>query len=204
MKKAQSAILSLVIIMALSACAGQSEVPKGLEQEGMAPYIFTEREQYLLQAFNLENTSQMILFSAPKEAITLTINVYCLEDAERWNRIGAGSISIGADQAPTDRLNGTFAMQLKENYAIDFVIHNSGKASFQTDEIVLDSEVVASMRGFLQEFQKITLNTEIPVALMVYDSGSSMRTYTLQDFFEPSKFAGMDMVQVVTLEFQDK
>lgn len=39
---------------------------------------------------------------------------------------------------------------------------------------------------------------------MAYDDGSSMRSYTLQDYFYPSKFDGMDLVQVVTLTFTDK
>ena len=69
---------------------------------------------------------------------------------------------------------------------------------------LLDGEEMASVKGFLQEFQPIAMNTEIPVALMVYDSGTSMKSYTLQDYFEPSKFDGMDLVQVVTLEFSDK
>lgn len=48
------------------------------------------------------------------------------------------------------------------------------------------------------------MNKEIPVALMVYDSGTSMSGYSLQDYFDPSVFDGMDFVQVVTLTFTDK
>jgi hypothetical protein len=59
-----------------------------------------------------------------------------------------------------------------------------------------------SMKGFLQEFQRIEMDKEIPVAFMVYDSGTIMRSYSLQDYFEPSKFEGMDLVQVVTLTFR--
>lgn len=62
---------------------------------------------------------------------------------------------------------------------------------------------MASAIGFLQEFQKIEINQEIPVALMVYDSGPRLESYSLNDYFEPSKFDGMDFVQVVTLNFTD-
>ena len=72
------------------------------------------------------------------------------------------------------------------------------------NEIILDAETMASTKGFLQEFQKIEINKEIPVALMVYDSGTSMRSYSLKDYFDPSKFDGMDLVQVVTLTFADE
>ena len=36
---------------------------------------------------------------------------------------------------------------------------------------------------------------------MVYDSGSSMRGYSLQDYSSPSIFGEMDLVKVVTLTF---
>lgn len=34
--------------------------------------------------------------------------------------------------------------------------------------------------------------------------GTIMRSYSLQDYFEPSKFEGMDLVQVVTLTFRSE
>lgn len=201
MKKIISVGLLLVMTVTLGACASKADSPKLLDQEGIAPYEYSEREKYVLQSFGMEDTSQIITFHAPKEAIGLNVNVYRLEDDETWGSIGGGGISIGEDQVPMDQLTGTFTMQLRENYAIDFMINTSGRASYTTDEIFLDDEVMASTKGFLVEFQDIELNTEIPVACMVYDSGTRMNSYSLQDYFEPSKFAGMDLVQIVTLEF---
>ncbi|WP_236912116.1 hypothetical protein [Clostridium sp. Cult1] len=112
-----------------------------------------------------------------------------------------GGISIGKEREPVNQLSGTFNLQLKENHAIDFNINSSGRASFKTDEIILDTETMASAKGFLQEYQEIEIDKEIPVALIVYDSGTVMRSYSLEDYFEPAKFEGMDLVQVVTLMF---
>ena len=204
MKRFISAVLLIMMIVTLSACSSKTDSPKLLSKEGIAPYELSESEKYILQSFGMDGTSQIIAFNAPKEAISLNVNVYRLGDDETWSNVGEGGISIGTDIEPIDQLTGTFTMQLRENYAIDFIINAGGTASYKTDEIVLNSEAMASIKGFLQEFQDITINTEIPVALMVYDSGTSMRSYSLQDYFEPSKFAGMDLVQVVTLEFSDK
>lgn len=204
MKKFISAVLLIVMIVTLSACSSKTDSPNLLSKEGIAPYELSESEKYILQSFGMDGTSQIIAFHAPKEAISSNVNVYRLSDDEAWSNICEGGISIGTDRVPIDQLIGTFTMQLRENYAIDFIINTGGRASYKTDEIVLNSETMASSKGFLQEFQDITINTEIPVALMVYDSGTSMRSYSLQDYFEPSKFAGMDLVQVVTLEFSDK
>ena len=204
MRRFISSALLITIILTLSACSGKTDSPKLLSKEGIAPYELSESEKYILQSFGMDGTSQMIAFNAPKEAINLNVNVYRLEDDETWSNVGGGGISIGTDREPIEQLTGTFSMQLRENYAIDFFINAGGAASYKTDEIVLNKEVLASTKGFLQEFQDITINTEIPVALMVYDSGTSMRSYSLQDYFEPSKFLEMDLVQVVTLEFSDK
>jgi len=203
-KKYLSLMLIYVIMMTLVACSNKTDAPKLLTKEGVAPYELSESEKHILQSFGMEDNSQIISFHAPKEAITLNVNVYRLEGDENWVSIGGGAISIGTDREPIKQLTGTLTMQLKENYAIDFNINASGRASYKTDEIVLDTETMASTKGFLQKFQKIELNKEMPVAIMVYDSGTSMRSYSLQDYFDPSKFEGMDLVQVVTLTFTDK
>ena len=204
MKKIISAGFLLIMIVALTACSSKSESPKTLAKEGIAPYPLSDSEKYILQSFGMDDTAQILSFNAPKEAIGLDVRVYRLEDGEKWSTMSSGGISIGADRNPTDPLTGTFTMQLKENYAIAFNINTEGRASYKTDEILLDEEAMASVKAVLQEFQKIEMNKEIPVALMVYDSGTSMRSCSLQDYFEPSKLAGMDLVQVVTLEFSDK
>lgn len=197
-------ILIFTILTALVACSNKTDSPKLLTKEGIIPYELSKSEKYILQSFGMEGNSQIISFHAPKDAISLNVNVYRLENSENWSNIGGGAISIGTDREPAKQLTGTFTMQLKENYAIDFNINASGRASYRTDEIILDTESMASTKGFLQGFQKVEINKEIPVALMVYDSGTSIRSYSLQDYFDPSKFDGMDLVQVVTLTFTDK
>lgn len=204
MKKLITASLLFIMIATLTACSGKTDLPKLLAKEGIAPYELSESENYILQSFGMHGTSQIISFKAPTQATSLNVNIYRLEDGEKWGDIGGGGISIGADRKPTDQLVGTFTMQLKENHVVDFSLNSSGRYAYKTDEISLDEETISSTIGFLQDFQNIKMNTEIPVALMVYDSGTTMETYSLQDYFEPSKFEGMDLVQVVTLEFSDK
>lgn len=203
-KRIFSLILIFIIIMTLVACSNKKDLPKLLTEEGIAPYELSESEKYILQSFGMEDNSQIISFHAPKEAITLNVNVYKFEDDKNWSSIGSGAISIGTDREPIEQLTGTFTMQLKEDYAIDFIINSGGRASYKIDEILLDTEPTASIKDFLNEFQKIEINKEIPIALMVYDSGTSMRTYSLQDYFTPSKFEGMDFVQIITLTFSDR
>lgn len=192
-------ILALVSVLLLTNPASE---PNILDREGVGPYELTDGESDLLRYFSMQGSSQILSFNAPEQAITLDVNVYCM-GSNAWEKIGGGGISIGEDREPVDRLNGTFTMQLKDNYSLDFNISSAGQIHFATDEILLDSEITSSTKAFLTEFQQIELNEEIPVAIMVYDSGTSMRSYRPGDYFEPGKLEGMDLVQVVTLTFTD-
>ncbi|WP_041445124.1 hypothetical protein [Syntrophobotulus glycolicus] len=204
MKKLLFLIIIALFSLSLGACANKTENNGPLSKEGIAPYELTEKETYLLDSFGLRNESQIIEFSAPDEAITLSVNVYCLGDDGKWNNTDGGAISIGKEREPVENLKGIFTMALREDYVIDFIINSSGKASYKTKKITLETEAIASVKAFLEEFQVIELNKEIPVALMVYDSGTTMRSYSVQDYFEPAKFEDMDLVQALTLTFSDK
>ena len=204
MKKRLSLIIVLATLISLFGCSNKIDVPNLLSREGVAPYELSENEEYVLQSFGMEDNSHIISFHAPKEALTLKVNIHSLDSDGNWSNINAGGISIGVEREPVDQLIGTFTIQLKENYEIDFNINNSGRASYKTEEIILDTEMMSSSIGFLEEFEEIEINKELPVALMVYSSGTSIRTHTLQDHFKPEKFEGMDFVQVVTLTFSDQ
>ena len=70
---------------------------------------------------------------------------------------------------------------------------------YQTDAV--DLSAAARAVYLLTDAREITMETEIPVALMVYESDAAMPAYCLEDYFEPSRFDGRELVQAVTLEF---
>lgn len=202
MKKFFVLSLMMIVTIVLSACSNNAGELKSLSKEGIAPYKFSENDTYLLDSLGIKMDTNIVTFKAPKAARGLNINAYVLNDDGTWKDAGGLGISLDADA--DERLEGTFAMLLKDNFAIDFNIHTKARSSFKTEALDVDFETMASAKGFLTDFQKIEMNKEIPVALMVYDDGNSIRTYELEDFFSPSVFEGMDLVQVVTLTFTDE
>ena len=206
MKKILSVFLTVMMIIVLAACSSTKSEPRLLTEEGIAPYILSESDEYLLQSFGMVNDSQIISFNAPKEAITLLVNVYSLNEDGNWKKISdsGGGISIGTEREPIEKLKGTFTVLLKDNYAINFNINAGGIISSTTEEIDINFEKTMSVKAILTDFQEIEINKEIPVTIMVYDSGRSMRSYIVKDYFDPSKFEGMDLVQAVTLTFTDQ
>ncbi|MEO4055451.1 hypothetical protein AAFN87_18795 [Solibacillus sp. CAU 1738] len=190
--------------MVFSACSNNTDIPKSLSKEGVAPYELSESDTYLLESLGLEKDTNIVSFKAPKTAKSLKVNVYTLKDDDTWSVMGGGQVLLGPDANPDDSLEGTFAMILKDNYAVDFNINTTGMASYKTDTLDVDYEILASSIGFLTDFQKIEINKEIPVAIMIYDGGSSMKSFAMEDFFSPSRFKEMDLVQAVTLTFTDE
>ena len=202
-KKIISIALLVVFAMSLAACSNSTNT-KTENKEGVYPYELSEREENILQAFGMGGNSQILSFRAPSEAISLEVNVYMLDENGEWKGYSGGGISIGAEREPVGELAGMFTMLLHDDYSMDFNITCGGRASYTTDAVTTVPETVASIKAFLTEQQGIELNKEIPVALMVYDSGTSMRSITPETYFEPALLSDMDFVQAVTLTFSDK
>lgn len=205
MKRFFVIFLILVIVMLFSTCSNDNiSTTRLLNKEGVAPYELSESDLYLLKSLGLERNTKILTFKAPKSAKSLKVNVYVMYDNKTWDVMGGGEVSLGQDANPEERLEGTFAMRLKDDYAIEFHISAKGAFSFQTNTLDANYEDAVSLVGFLMDFQEIELNKEIPVAIMVYDRGNLMKSYTMEDYFSPSSFEGMDMVQAVTLIYSDE
>ena len=170
-------ICVFLLSMLLTAC---SAAPDSAE---LVPYDLSEKEQFVLETFGMLESSQLLSFHAPEEAITLRVHVYQMLSGGAWEETGGGATSIGAER----------------ELGIDFHIRCAGLASYQTDAV--DLSAAARAVYLLTDAREITMETEIPVALMVYESDAAMPAYCLEDYFEPSRFDGRELVQAVTLEF---
>ena len=73
----------------------------------------------------------------------------------------------------------------------------------QTDPLPLDPNSTMHTWAFLTDPQTIQLDQPIPVALLAYDTGTSMSSLDLQDYFHPENLTGPDLVQAVTVTFSE-
>ncbi|MCH4886270.1 hypothetical protein EZV73_01755 [Acidaminobacter sp. JC074] len=170
-------------------------------KEGLFPHEYDDSELELLKNLGLERNTLIVDFEAPIEAITLNINIYTLANDLSWHVIGASGISLGEDRDVMDYLSGNISLLLKEDYAIDCHINSGGRVKFQTEKILLEDEINASGVLFLENKKKIELEKEIPIALMVYNSDSSLHRMTLDYYYEPESLSHYELVQVVTMTF---
>lgn len=197
MKKNTAFIIVVITAAALVGCSS----PLLVNREGVAPYKLTASELELLQSLGLDNDVNLISFKAPQSARSLAVGVYILGDDGNWITSGGGRVLLGDDD--TDRLEGTLAVIFREDYALEFHISTKGRASYTTNKLDLDLEMLLSSRSFLSDYREIELNQEIPVAVMAYTSGTSLRAFGVDNFFTPEVFAGADLVQAVTLTFTE-
>ena len=207
MRKKTAILCSLFLLLGLSACARNQEGTASLSRDGIAPYELSEENKSLLQAFGLSGqNSQILVFKAPKEAVSMNFHVYCLGEDKAWERIDGGGIMRGwTDGEDGKCLEGLFTMQLKEDYAIEFHISDSGSsAAYESAPVSWPHELPAKTWTFLQEFQKIELNAEIPIAILSYTNENGLSSSRLEDNFDPEGIENPDLVQAVTLEFSDQ
>ena len=202
MKKILAGIVVFGLLAGFRACAGKDSLMN--KKEIITPYVLSEKEQHLLEAFGMADNSQILSFCTPEEAVAVKASVYQLKKDFSWEEIGNGALYLDTMNESGEQANGTFAMEIREDRSMDFHINFAGQISFSVKDTEPGQEYVASTKGFLKEAQKIELNKEIPVAIMIYDNGTEMETCTVQDYFTPEKFKNMDLVQAVTLEFLDK
>lgn len=194
-------ILSAGIITSLTACDTMWESSEAAQSERIGPYELSQREEDLLQALGMDHNTQVLAFQAPRSTKSIAVHAYYMKDSTKWEALGGLSLLAGEDTMEEEALTGIFTMVLGENYSMDFNITSNGRASLQTEEIPMENNEMASLKGFMTTYQDIELNSEIPVAIMVYDSGSQLESYTLDDFNNPARFKGLDLVQAVTVTF---
>lgn len=212
MKKIFHIFLIIFLILSLSACQDtkgdniQSSHEKQLDKEGLAPYNLSEDEVFLLHSLGIDNKSQIIMFKAPKGVSSITANVYRLSDDYTWETEGGSGLAVINSTENNHDLSGIFTMLLKDDASLELRITTQDGAQYSnsTKEYENISAFTASYKSFLSEFQQIELNREIPVAIILYDNGTAVKSYTPMDYFNPSTFEDMDFVQAVTLTFSNE
>ena len=202
MKRAAALALAAVLPLGLCACGSEaaSQTATALNGAGIAPCSLSQGEKDVLEAFGMFGRSKLIAFCGPEGASGLTVHVYRLGMDGTWEETGGGSIGLGqggvsqgqsgeagaAGNVSEGALEGTFALELGKDYTVSFRINSQGTASYETEPIFLEKEIVGSAVGFLEEFREMELDEEAPVAVMAYDSGTRMRSFSTEDYLKGS------------------
>ena len=204
MKNTVVRLLAALMMVCLTACSSTPRPTQESRQGSLVPYELTERESALLEVLGVKDRAQIIEFHAPEGVKSVAVQVHRLRQDGAWNTETA--FAFGFETSETNTISdGFFAMILGENNSIEFhVSHNSSHMSSKTDEIILEAEAIASTTSFLGNAVDLVLDQEIPVAFLVYDSDGHMPGASVEDYFEPSAFHGMDLVQAVTLTFSSE
>jgi hypothetical protein len=198
-------LLPLALLLPLAACSSQ-EPDTAAQENTIAPYTLTQRERTLLDAFgHTEGTAQVLSFQAPAEARGLTIQTAQLGEDGQWEVVSAPAIALLGEEQADLPLSGLFTMSRAEDGALTFHIlcDSAGGMTSQTDPLPPDPNTTMHTWAFLTDPQTIQLDQPIPVALLAYDSGTSMSSLDLQSYFTPEDLAGLDLVQAVTVTFSE-
>lgn len=199
-------LLPLALLLLLAACSGQAPAANQSQENTIAPYELTQQERTLLDAFgHTKDTAQVLSFQAPAEARCLTIQTALLGEDGQWEVVSAPAIALLGEEQADLLLSGLFTMSRAEDGTLTFHIlcDSAGGMTTQTDPLPLDPNTTMHTWAFLTDPQTIQLDQPSPVALLAYDSGTSMSSLDLQDYFQPENLAGPDLVQAVTVIFSE-
>ena len=197
MKKIISIILIIAMTFSLFGCAQTNENNDIAEfKDQIGPYRLTEREEFLLDAYGLISSSQIVVYNAPEKATSLNLNVKTFENKE-WTEKNAGSISVQNGSKSVKSIT----MKRLDDYAIDFKLSAGLKTEYTVEKP--DFTRFGSSHAYMTDFVDIELNKEIPIAIMVYTSGTTMQSFVVEDYSDLSRFEEYDYVQIVTVEFGD-
>lgn len=203
MRRIKTILAITCLLLLLVGCSNNSSHSYLLSKEGVEPYPYSESDKFVLHSLGITGDANIILFKAPKAAKSMKVNVYDLNKNKTWDVTGGIEVFYAEELSESKRLEGTFSMLLKDKYAIDFYVDTKGIGSFKSEPLIDEGESVASAIGYLTDFQKIELNKEIPVAMIVLNKASSMKTHSLEDFFNPSTFDDGYITRYVTLNFSN-
>lgn len=204
MRKYGAVVCGLVVLLFSGACRGKEWT---VQMPGVEPCSLTEEEENILEVFDMMSGSKIFSFYSPEGAESLEVAVYRLDEDGKWRRRDGGGISLTADAGNTEEetvREGTFALEIRDDRSVAFHIRDGGLFSYETEPLFPDLQILGSSTAFLEEFRKMDLDEETPVAVMVWDGGTEMTSCTPEDYFRPEKFSDMDLVQAVTLKFSSQ
>lgn len=203
MKKFVAVLLAALMAAAFFSCAAPGQAAGEPSAEGIKPYSLTDSEKELLQSFGVNGDNAQILeFGAPRKAVSCAVTVYCLGKNNKWEKVGGGAVTDENKNSGSG--NGRLTVKINEDRSMDLALLTNGTVSYKINPPSPHTDFLCSVISFLEEFQEIKVNCEIPVLLVTYSNAAVLQSHPLQDYFTPSTFDGGDTVQAVTLTFSDR
>lgn len=200
-------LLVILLLISFSACSTNnsttaphnSDHALHMEKEGIEPFTFTEREDFLLNAFSMKMNVYLFTCKLPKEIVNMYIDVHTLQKDGTWDSYQSVGILRPSDEdAP---MEGTIALLFQEDNSIRV---NALGGSTVIPAPNLDFTSTLTYRESLREYKEVVPNQEISLIITEKDSGSGLNSCSVEDYFAPEKFRGVDYVQAITVTFSDK
>ena len=195
MKKLFALVLAAFAALALAACGGE-EVPAMYVE----PAELTAEEEAVAGLLGLDTEQPIYDVVLDEDVQSMSVRVYELENGEWHERVGgwtqytepSGRIALGFDSIPE---------------GIRIAVQQSGGntgATTYTPEAAESLDGLARGTSLLSQRAELAYGREQPLAIQVFTSGSEMRTFQPESFFEPELYEGYEHVCAVTVAFSDR
>lgn len=195
MKKLFALVLAAFAALALAACGGEEAPAMYVE-----PAELTAEEDAVAGLLGLDTEQHIYDVVLDEDVQSMSVRVYELENGEWHERVGgwtqctepSGRIALGFDSIPE---------------GIRIAVQQSGGntgATTYTPEAAESLDGLARGTSLLSQRAELAYGREQPLAIQVFTSGSEMRTFQPESFFEPELYEGYEHVCAVTVAFSDR
>lgn len=195
----------LILLLILSSCTGKSMEASLLPtKEGIAPVTLSERENQIINLLDKGN-SAFFAMKAPKESKRLQILLHTLKEDGTWDTTQTNNDMFrGEDSSDVQPLEGVFSLTRNDDCSIAMRCENKNGVTTLLNDIPapqLSFDSNSGSSSFLWHFQSIELDKEIPIAILALNQNNRITPPSLRDYYDTSKLADYDFVQVVTFTF---
>lgn len=198
MKRIGQLLLCTMLVPLLGACGKSSSPQMYIESAQL-----TEQEQNIADLLGANQFSQLYDFSLDDTVASLQINTYELIDGQ-WQICLVG----GSGQTFQDA-KGRIALSFDKipyGLRVGLQSQNHGGSSTYLSQNRQDMIGMSSTISWMTGRKEVVYEQEIPLAIQIFTSKSSIRSCTLDSFFHPEEYAqyGYEHVYALTVAFSQK
>lgn len=182
-----------------SETSGKTEpvVERGiLKSFGIVPDDYVSFSAKMFDILGLNTKEDIYVYNVPQEAKVIYIEAYSF-DGSGWKNVWDSGAGITAPS----HMSGEIAVEIKKDYSLKI---SGDYFSSTTKPLTLPENVDDVTVLKLDEFCEFELDKEIPVYMLLADGEKNEFSYNLEDYPSTENLDGVDIAQVLTIEFSSE
>lgn len=198
MRKIMFRMTAAALMLLLTACAGTPKKPNMYIEKAQ----LTKQEEDIAKLLGADNGELICDFKLDDTVKCIQVNTYELSNGEWEFTSGGGGYQFSDDK-------GRLALSFKniaDGIRVALQSENSHSSSEHMTDPAAQMEGMSRATSMLNDTKEITYEQEIPLAIQIITTNSSIRSYDVDYYFKPEEYEkqGYEHVYAITVRFSQK